>query len=285
MAVHQIGWNAPLFMQTEWEGRTGWRKPLVFGISNAMIFASLRVALHAQQPVARRLISHVAAWSTVIEVAIITLQAWRDVPSHFNTDTEFDALMYAVKLVGALVLSGACVWITCGLWSSSRLQASACQKLALRHGLLLICLAAGIGALQVVYGHMPRKAHPSEHEFCRFVTAGATGSPCYEIHGQAIVKLAHFLPLHATEVLLLLAWAIDQTGHLKAKLIGLMHVCIVACWSLAIIGICATIWGWNLKAPPSPTVVVLIPVLGSIPTVFILTFFAAYGQVSKECND
>ena len=114
MAVHQIGRNGPLFAQTEWEGRTGWRKPLVFGISNAMIFVSLRVALRALPHGARRCVSHIAAWSTLIEVGVITLQAWRDVPSHFNTETNFDATLYSVKLLGAVILTGACVHITHG---------------------------------------------------------------------------------------------------------------------------------------------------------------------------
>ena len=29
-----------VLQQTEWEGRVGWRKPIVFGISNAMVFVS-----------------------------------------------------------------------------------------------------------------------------------------------------------------------------------------------------------------------------------------------------
>ena len=54
--------------------------PTAQGISNAMIFASLRHATRAQRLVSRRMVSHLAAWSTAVEVGIITLQAWRDHP-------------------------------------------------------------------------------------------------------------------------------------------------------------------------------------------------------------
>ncbi|CAE7452423.1 unnamed protein product [Symbiodinium natans] len=51
LALHQIPsplTGAPIFQPARWEGRVGWRKPLVFGISNAMVFCSLREALRSQ---------------------------------------------------------------------------------------------------------------------------------------------------------------------------------------------------------------------------------------------
>lgn len=52
-----------------------WRKPAVFGVSNALIFASLHVASRAQGLAPRGPTAHTAAWATAMEVAIITLQA------------------------------------------------------------------------------------------------------------------------------------------------------------------------------------------------------------------
>merc|ERR1719506_3248953 len=77
LAKHQVGWPSPLFREPEWEGRVGWRKPMVFGISTAMVFASLREALRSQDFAPRGALAHLAAWSTAAEVGIITLQAWR----------------------------------------------------------------------------------------------------------------------------------------------------------------------------------------------------------------
>ncbi|CAE8607495.1 unnamed protein product [Polarella glacialis] len=210
LAIHRVGWSAPLFALTEWEGRTGWRKPLVFGISNAMVFVSLREAFAAQQLAPRRLASHLVAWSTALEVGIITLQAWRGVGSHFNTSTTLDASLYGAKLCGAALLGLGCFVAAAGftLWPAPAVPAA--KAVALRHGLWLLCIAVAVGVGQAIYGHHLREARPEEDASCLVASAGVAASPCYEIHGQAIVKLAHFLPLHLTEVLLLLAWA---TAH------------------------------------------------------------------------
>lgn len=285
LAVHRIGWNAPLFAPTQWEGRTGWRKPMIFGISNAMLFISLRIALCAQQRVPRALTSHVAAWSTLVEVAIITLQAWRDVPSHFNTTTELDATLYGVKILGALILSGACVAATFGVLSNARLNASTCRSVALRHGLLLICFAAAVGLAQALYGHLPRLAQAVENEPCRSATAGVAASPCYEVYGQAIVKLAHFLPLHATEVLLALAWALDQTRQSQARSLGQMQIAAVACWGLALLGIYVTAMGINLKEPPLVVACVLFGLLASVFLMFLITFCVPLAKGIKDQCD
>ena len=48
--------------------------------------------------------AQIAAWATLIEVAIITAQAWRGEASHFNTTTPVNAALYVLKLAGAVVL-------------------------------------------------------------------------------------------------------------------------------------------------------------------------------------
>eukprot|EP00933_Yihiella_yeosuensis_P084354 TRINITY_DN98794_c0_g1_i1.p1 TRINITY_DN98794_c0_g1~~TRINITY_DN98794_c0_g1_i1.p1 ORF type:complete len:474 (+),score=46.25 TRINITY_DN98794_c0_g1_i1:45-1424(+) len=237
LAKHRATWPFPLsvivesiteneagviFQKPEWEGRIGWRKPMIFGISNAMVACSLKEAIRSQKLFSRRLLSHVAAWSTAVEVAIITLQAWRGEASHFNATTTVNALLYAAKLVGVSLLGMSCVAATAGvLFFPSRPQMdgtlknrcilSACKVAALQHGTLLLCLAVAIGVGQLLYGHYGlARSSMDEDELCLWATAGASKSPCYEIYGRAVVKLAHFLPLHATEVLLFLAWAVEQ---------------------------------------------------------------------------
>ena len=107
-ALHWIGYRLArfglIFLPTEWEGRTGWRKPMLFGISIAMVFAALARGLAAQSIVPRAAAAHAAAWSTVVEVGIITLQPWREEPSRFNTNTHVDAALYAAKLAGMAIL-------------------------------------------------------------------------------------------------------------------------------------------------------------------------------------
>ena len=60
-----------LFAATEWEGRLGWRKPMLFGISNAMVFAALAKGLASQTLIPRSACAHAAAWGTAVEVGVI----------------------------------------------------------------------------------------------------------------------------------------------------------------------------------------------------------------------
>lgn len=59
-------------------------------------------------------------------------EAWRGVPSHFNTATALDAGLYAVKLAGAAALSAACLALLAGVVLQPR--ASAPRRLAIQHG-------------------------------------------------------------------------------------------------------------------------------------------------------
>lgn len=278
LAVHRVGWSVPFFEPTSWEGRTGWRKPMVFGISNAMIFVSLMHALRAQKLVQRRFFAHLAAWSTAIEVGIITLQAWRGVPSHFNMDTSLDATLYGIKLISVSVLSLACLAATAGvLLRLSDVQAEKGE--ALRHGFLLMCVAIVIGFVQVFYGHLPHQQVQNEASTCYYVTAGAHGSPCYEVHGKAIVKLAHFLPLHATEVLLLLAWAARHAFHCHKRRLRVVRTAAVGCWLLALLGLWTTSQGDDIKHPSPSVLLGTVSSLASIVIPFVFVLIAPYHSI------
>lgn len=276
LALHRVGWPAPYFAPTTWEGRVGWRKPLVFGISVAMVFVSLRHALRSQQLLPRRLVSHAVSWSTAMEVGVITLQAWRGVPSHFNTSTPTDLALYCAKLCGVFVLAVCCFASTLGVFLRPAPGLGKAKGAALRHGLLLLCMANVVGLLQIIYGHMPREPRRTEASRCLEVTAGAVTSPCYEIYGDAEVKLAHFLPLHITEVLLLLAWATDHAPCCRS--VCLVHFAAAACWLVVLAGLLLTFFGFSVKQPPLVGAVPMFAGLVCIPGAFIAVFLNPFWE-------
>lgn len=142
----------------------------------------------------------------------------------------------------------------------------------------MLCLSVAVGLAQVAYGHFPREGQEEEIARCLEVTAGAAGSPCYEIHGQAAVKLAHFLPLHATEVLLLLAWASGPSRQGQR----LVRAAAAACWSLSLLGLWLTARGVDIRRPRSVVpVVVEVLSLGSIALVFLLAYVAPLAEKQK----
>jgi len=223
--IHALGFllarAGVYFEPTEWEGRTGWRKPMLFGISNAMVFCALAKALGSQRLVPRSVAAHTAAWATIVEVGIITLQAWRGQPSHFNTSTPTNALLYAIKLAGVTVLGAICFATTAGCVLRPAAHAAP-NRVALKLGMGLLSVAVAVGFVHVAYGHLqaqvpsPLSAAPmsggATERVCRRVTAGVHGAPCYEVHGEALIKILHFVPLHSTEPLLVLSWASRRAG-------------------------------------------------------------------------
>jgi len=279
LALHRVGFSAPFFAPTEWEGRTGWRKPLVFGISNAMVFASLREALASQQLVHRSLVSHLVAWATAIEVGIITVQAWRGVGSHFNVSTSLDATLYCIKLCGAAMLGLGCFAAALGFtWRPAAVHEA--KAIALRHGLWSLCIAVLVGVGQAVFGHLPRQPHFVEDAPCLVVTAAASASPCYEIHGQAIVKLAHFLPLHVTEVLLILAWAASYVENRLGP--PAVRSAALGCWLLTCLGFWMTVRGESIKSPTAAAATVLSLSLGTIAMAFVFVIAAPLFTDSRQ---
>ncbi|POX49221.1 hypothetical protein C3489_25195, partial [Streptomyces sp. Ru71] len=89
-----------------WYGPVSWRKPVTFGLSFgvtllavAWVTSYLRVGARL-----RAALLTVFAADCVVEVGGITLQAWRRVPSHLNSETPFDTAVSMTLAVGGGVL-------------------------------------------------------------------------------------------------------------------------------------------------------------------------------------
>ena len=76
---------------TTWHGPLSLRKPALFGISGGLTVWSLAWLMTQLQP--RRLdrfLANALATGLFVEVALITVQYWRGVASHFNRATNID---------------------------------------------------------------------------------------------------------------------------------------------------------------------------------------------------
>ena len=184
-------WLGLIFAPTEWEGRTGWRKPMLIGVSNAMVFGALAKGLAAQSVMPRATSAHAAAWSTAVEVAVITVQSWRGQPSHFNTSTRVNAALYAVKLTGVTILGVVCLATAAGCVLRCQ-HTSAPDRAALRCGLLLLSCAVLVGfglipqlAQVFSFSRVTRAltAHPEPPSRGKLrATAVRTGVPCGRLY-------------------------------------------------------------------------------------------------------
>ena len=191
--VHIAVWGV---LGGPWEGPVTWRKPILFGISGGLTSLSLGWAW-AQLPWRRGdlWLARITAWALAIEVALIDLQRWRGVASHFNRQTPLDSWLYDV--MGGLILFVTVV--ICDLtirFFRQRPSLPADMLLAARAGLVLLAVSCLLGIWASVYGD----------------TQVARGLPP-EIYGAAgVVKFPHGVVIHAIQGLPFIAWAARRAG-------------------------------------------------------------------------
>jgi uncharacterized membrane protein (DUF485 family) len=180
-----------------WMGPLSWRKPVTFGVSfGTMLISVTWVATYLRLPQRRRrLLLGVFAADCVLEVTGITVQAWRHVPSHFNTQTGFDSVIaYGLAAGGAVLVA------TLGTFAAyaiiGRVNAPPAMALALRAGFALLLAGLAAGVAMIVRGQQLIRG---EH---RTVAA-------YDHAGY--LKWFHAITLHAVLVLPAIAWVLART--------------------------------------------------------------------------
>ena len=90
------------------EGPVSWRKPITFGFSTGVLCLSIAWIL-GLLPHTRRLLWQARAFAVLLaaEIALIDMQQWRGVASHFNNSTPFDGAVFS--LMGALILAASVI--------------------------------------------------------------------------------------------------------------------------------------------------------------------------------
>lgn len=179
-----------------WEGPVTWRKPILFGISGGVTALSAGWAL-ARFPARRG--DLLLAWSTAValtvEVALIDLQRWRGVASHFNRSTSLDSFLY--DAMGVLIL-----WVTFVIGDFTirsfrqPIGLPADIRLAMQAGLVTLFWSCVLGIWASVYGERQMMV----------------GLPPERLGAAGVPKFAHGAVIHALQWLPLLAWAAKRVG-------------------------------------------------------------------------
>lgn len=182
-----------------WEGPVSWRKPTVFGLSFGITVATLTWFMSFLRP--RRptgwLTVGILAIASLGEVALVSMQQWRGVPSHFNESTTFDGVVFSV--MGMLVAVIVLVTVFVAIRSFFHVNAPASLSWAIRAGLVLMLVSQAVGIQMIVEGANT------------FGTAGA-------------LKVPHAFTLHVVQVLPALALVLslsDFTERRRVEIVAL----------------------------------------------------------------
>jgi hypothetical protein len=178
---------------------------------------------------------------SVVEVALITMQRWREVPSHFNHATVLDSAVFgAMGLSVALVVVATVVLFG---WSAVQARGHAGARIAAVVGLFGVLAAGVIGKDMIDAGEEVVAATgqvPSELVF------GAAGS----------AKLAHAVGLHGFQLLILLTIGLAlgaYSASTRRRLVALG----AAGWSAVFAAVVATAYAGRVWTEPMPAVAAL----------------------------
>ncbi len=183
-------------------GINPWIKPIKFSISIAIYVWTL--AWYLRYLAGRRRAVGVISWGVAIcmlaEIAGITLQSARGVPSHFNIATPLDAALF--NAMGAMIgiNTGLLIW-ACVLFFMDDPDLPAAYLWGIRFGLLLFLLAAFEGVFMVIHGSHTVGA-----------ADGGAGLPFVNWsrqHGD--LRVMHFAGIHAFQVLPLVGYWMGRT--------------------------------------------------------------------------
>jgi hypothetical protein len=191
--LHLVVWAV---LGGPWEGPVTWRKPILFGLSGGATALSLGWAWSKlDERWSDVWLAWLTAWALLVEVALIDLQRWRGVASHFNRQTLLDSRLY--DAMGGLILFVTAVIIDLTVrWCRTRPPVAADMLLAVRAGLVLLVVSCLLGIWAGAHGDMQV----------------AAGRPPEIVGAAGVVKFPHGVVIHAIQWLPFIAWAARRAG-------------------------------------------------------------------------
>ena len=200
-------------------GAPAWMKPAKFAVSIAIYTLTL-AWVFSYLPAwvkTRRVVSWITAVTMVLEIVIIDLQAWRGTTSHFNVGTPLDGILFTIMGIAIFTQTLSTVAVAVALWKER--FADRAMGWALRLGMTITIIGALTGGL------MTRPTAPQLAEARtthRLTVSGAhtvgapDGGPGLPGVGWSVehgdIRVAHFIGLHALQILPLLAFVFAGRG-------------------------------------------------------------------------
>ena len=215
-----------------WQGPLSLRKPTTFGLSFGLTLATV-VWATSHVPVrtrARSVLLVVFAAACVLETALVTLQAWRGVPSHFNYETGFDTAVSMVLAGGGGVIVLTVLAFTAAALNGAGASAPS-MRLAARYGFVVLLLSMAVGGMMIASG----------------VVEARTGDPQVAYATAGGLKPLHGVAMHAVLVIPGLAWLLGRgagSERRRVRIVGAAAapytVLLVAAAAVSVLGTAST---------------------------------------------
>lgn len=183
-------------------GINPWIKPIKFSLSVAIFgwtFAWLTHDIPSRFNKWIPRLNWIVGISMIIEMSIIIIQSARGVRSHFNFDTGLDAALFGI--MGILILTVTiCLFILLILFLFKNDKINKIYLLGIQLGLFIVMLGNYIGQVMI-----------SNEQHTVGTEDGGPGVPFFNWSTEGgDLRIAHFLGLHALQIIPLLSYKINQ---------------------------------------------------------------------------
>uniref|UniRef100_UPI000464429A hypothetical protein n=1 Tax=Streptomyces exfoliatus TaxID=1905 RepID=UPI000464429A len=223
-----------------WDGPVSWRKPITFGLSFGISVLTVTWICRLLPLAARTRALLLGAFTaaSLLETGLITLQAWRGVPSHFNTETTFDTLVTRALAAGGVTLVAVVVALTVAALRPAP-GVDPGMRLALRAGLVALAASMAAGAVMIAYG----------------LTLEGAGRAAEAYRSAGFLRPAHAVTMHAVLLLPALAWLLSRTRRPEAERLRLIRLTVAAYGALAALVAAAAAAGLTFASPATTAAV------------------------------
>ncbi len=238
-----------------WLGPLSLRKAATFGLSFGLTLASVTWATSFLDMRRSRRTALLTAFTVacVVEVALVTMQAWRGVPSHFDFATGFDTAVSMTLAAGGGVIIVTALGFTAAAIRATRAIPPS-QRLAIRFGLLVFLVALGDGAAMIADGVRKSRTDPE----LAYTTAGA-------------LKPIHAVAMHAILVVPALAFLLRFTDWPERRRLAIVWLGVAGYTGLLLVTVVETVSGISPIAAPA---------VGTVASLLALALLASAGAIA-----
>lgn len=182
---------------------------------------------------------------SALETVLVSLQAWRGVPSHFNMETTVDALIARTLAAGGIALVALIVALTFVAFRANP-TVPASLRIAIQVGFVALVSSMVVGGVMIARGMLLVFAGNPQ---AAYATGGA-------------FKPAHAVTMHAILVLPLLAWRLSFSNWSERR--RLRVVLLATAGYLVLAGVVAVGNFVGLELRQTPVAAVALVVLGTL---------------------
>ena len=257
-------------------GVPAWLKPAKFAVSIGIYTLTLAwvFTFIPTWVKTRRIVSWITTVTLILEIIVIDVQAWRGTTSHFNVGTVLDGVLFTIMGLAIVVQTFSAVAVAVALW---RQRFTDCALgWALRLGMTITIVGALTGGLmtQPTQAQIAdaRAGHRMSIAGAHTVGApdggpGLPGTGWSREHGD--LRVAHFIGLHALQLIPLLALAVGRRGWHESRRVRLILAAAASYISLFSLLMWQALRGQSVMRPDVSTLSALA-IWGLLTTVMVV---------------